>query len=558
MSLKFTVNGVEYDQETIEDYRHGRQTKQRKAIIDEWERQYDEYVHSDDYVPEFQNSSVKSDGTVVENVKELDSIADLDKITVEDFINWKYREYWNEANYRINAIVPTDGIAEVVRKIIFSASNIRLSQNHASKVQELAGDVIKYHAHNEESIYGAIKGMGTEFRSQPATLFLRGVGNFGEAPGDLGGAARYLSILGTPLLDYIYKELPYVDMNADDTGLMQPTYVPTPYPIALINFNQSIGTGESTYVAERDADEIIDWVEWLSDHDWKPKPYSGNYELGEVPRPISDTGSEAHFEPSNGYIYYNANVHFKVARDDINKKGKFDVITEFPPGTTPSAFIYNWKKRFKDTKLEKAVIDGRGKGRPTWIAVPTGVINKDGSNWFELGIRKARKEKLLIWDTYEEVMYLGRHEHLAKGWYDTRIKILTRKLKHDIKVLEDRNHRFDLIKEFVEQKMNDWKESEIEAYFTKFAEQNGGYQTQDEIDNGTKLTFEEQGHRDTIYVLGMPVRSLIPESIEKNDDVVKANLKEIRAIKKNLKNIKEFIFSEARRINQIQKDYFAE
>lgn len=555
--VSFNIDGFDYSEEEIETYKKGRQTKGRIHVITEWEKLFKDYKNSDEYVNEnIQNQTKNKNGDVV-NFDDISSIDGLDQITVDDFVNRFYRDYWNEQNRSRNAIVVSDGLSEVTRKIIYAAYKINLKPNQTHKFAELMGEVSKYHAHGDSSIEGAIKGSAAEFRSQPGGLLIKGIGNFGYAPGDTGAAPRYLNVKGTPALSHIFKDIPFIETNSDDTGLEQPNYVPTPVPYALINQNRAIGTGESTYIAERRANEVIDWVEYLASHNWQSKPYTGKYKFGEVPEPISDSGSTAEYNPKNGYVYYFANVHFGVDPKDINKKGNYDVITEFPPGIKANEFIDRIHKDYENTKYDRDLENGRGEDKPVWIAIPSGLISRrNHENWYTLKLQTARKEKIMIWDDDDNSMYKGTLEDLAEGWYRTRKKITGKRLQYQIHILQDQNHKLNLIKEFIENDMQTWKEKQIAEFFTKFSEENGVYQTENEQQNKIQLTPEEQGKRDADILLSMSARTFLPENLGKNELSRIANNDSIKELEDNYNNIQDFIFKEAREVLTEQNEFF--
>ena len=148
------------------------------------------------------------------------------EITVSDFINTKYKDYWIYSNMNgKNSISPKEQLPEVIRKIIYASYKIGIKENAERKTIELKGEVSKYHAHGDSSIEDSIKGVATAYKSQPSVRLLEGVGNFGSAPGDEGAAARYTSISGTPLMSAIYKDIPFVPTNIDDTGVEQASYI---------------------------------------------------------------------------------------------------------------------------------------------------------------------------------------------------------------------------------------------------------------------------------------------------------------------------------------------
>ena len=178
-------------------------------------------------------------------------------ISVTDFINTGYRDFWCYNNKGKNSIEPREGMPEVVRRVVYAAYCLNIKEHDEHKTIEVKGELSKIHPHSDSSLEDSIKGVATAYKSQPATRILQGVGNFGSAPGDEGAAARYTSVSGTPLLTAMYRDIPFVPMSVEETGVEQPEYVSCPLPLALINGQSAIGTGKSCYVAERDAREVI-------------------------------------------------------------------------------------------------------------------------------------------------------------------------------------------------------------------------------------------------------------------------------------------------------------
>lgn len=438
------------------------------------------------------------------------------EISVSDFINTKYREYWVYSNSNgKNAIDAREQMPEVVRKIIYAAYLLGIKPYDEHKTTELMGEVGKYHAHGPSSIEDSIKGVATAYKSQPAVRLLEGVGNFGSAPGDEGAAGRYTSVSGTPLLTRIYQDIPYLPFNTDDTGLSQPDYISAPLPLALVNGHSPIGTGKSCYVGERNAKEVVQWIDQLRKSDWDP-------EKSDEPAPMCVTGCKTWFEPSNGYIYYEAVVHEGVSADDISKRGKFDVITALPPKQSAGTVIPKLINKLP-TRVSKHVLDGSGKGRPTYIILPHGYLDPD--DYMKYGMRSARKESIFFWDHESNTMRSGGIIDLAKGWFYDRCNIVSLRLQDQIKSSEAKCHRFDLVKEFAERKMINWKSEEVVAHFMKL--------------------FPETGEEDASLVLGMPARSFLPESLGKNEMLRERELELQGKLHAMLGNVGDVVINEA-------------
>lgn len=452
----------------------------------------------------------------------------IKEMTVSEFINTKYRSYWDYSNKNgKNSVIPKEQLPEVVRKIIYAAYVLKIKERQERKTLELIGEVAKYHPHGNTSIEDSIKGVATAYKSQPAVRLLEGIGNFGSAPGDEGAAGRYTSVAGTPLLSAIYKDIPFVPFNTDDTGLEQPEYISVPLPIALISGISSIGTGKSCYIAERDAKQIIEWIDKLRMENWSDKI--------PAPDPMSVTGCKTWYNPDNGYIYYDAVVHYGVDIHDITKRGKYDIITVLPPKSTPQNVILKLQQKMPSRITDK-IINGSGRDNPIYIILPRGYL--DEKDFYKYDLRYARKEQIYIWDDNLNTMRRSNLIEIAKGWFEDRCKIVTKRLQKDIKSLEEQNHKFDLIKIYAEKGMTNWKSEDIIAYY--------------------KNILPETGEEDAQLVLSQPARAFLPENLNKNELQRQANNKNIKDLKHKINNIGDFIIQEAYEIIDKQEAFFSE
>ena len=450
------------------------------------------------------------------------------KISVKECIDVKYREFWNYSNSNgKNSIDAREQLPEVVRKIIFASYKLNVRENDEHKTNELMGETGKYHAHGPSSIEDSIKGIATAYKSQKAIRVLEGVGNFGSAPGDEGAAGRYTNISGTPLLTVIYKDLPFVPYNEDDTGLSQPEYISVPLPIALIGGVSPIGTGKSCYAAEREATEVINWIDRMRKSNWKNDIV--------LPNPMSVTGCKTWLNNDNGYVYYDSIVHYGVDYNDLNKPGKFDVIVALPPKVTPDIVIYNLNKKLP-TRVRDKILDGSGKGQPIFIIVPKGHIMEE--DFTKYAMRKARIEKIFTWDHTLETMRESSVKNVAKDWFDDRCSVVTKRLSKSVDTLEILNHKINLIKIFAENGMVKWSSKDIIKYFV-------------DLDN-------ENGEKDANIVLPQSVRAFLPENLERNELDRNKNLKEIKALQANIKNIEDFVIKEAYDVIKAQEKFFVE
>lgn len=474
-------------------------------------------------------------------------------ITVSDFINTRYRQYWEYSNKNgKNSISPREQLPEVVRKIIYAAYMINVKEHAERKTVELKGEVAKYHAHGDSSIEDSIKGVATAYKSQPATRLLEGIGNFGSAPGDEGAAGRYTSISGTPLLTAIYRDIPFVPKNTDDTGLEQPEYISCPLPMALINGMSSIGIGKSCYLAERNASEIIDWIDKIRKLNFDREKIDGKNIL--PPDAMSVTDCNTYYNNANGYIYYDAVVHWGVDINDLNKRGKFDIITNLPPKSTPQNVIYKLQNKLS-SRITNKIIDGSGKGRPTYIIVPKGYLKEE--DFSKYGLRLARKESIYVWHDKKNTMALSDILNIAKEWFEDRCSIVSKRLNEQKINYKANNHKIDLIKIFAENKMIDWTVDEVNKYFINLAKENDfhGFDI-DENHEVINYSYEEAGIRDANLVLSQSARTFLPENLKNNEITRTKNNKNIDIINKEIENIGDFVIKEARDIINAQNKFF--
>ena len=198
--------------------------------------------------------------------------------------------------------------------------------------------------------------------------------------------------------------------------------------------------------------------------------------------------------------------------------------------------VYNEKQKLPKRAIDK-IIDGSGKGKPTWIIVPKGYL--DEKDFTKYSMQSARKEQIYIWDEDLNTMKIANIYDVAKGWFYDRCEVVKRRLNSRIDTLNQLNHRIDLIKIFAENKMQEWESEDIYKYFINLAED------------------EKSGTEDANLVLSQPARIFLPENLDKNTIQKEKNDKEIKSIKKDIKNIGDFIINEAKEIIKAQEKFFA-
>ena len=97
-------------------------------------------------------------------------------------------------------------------------------------------------------------------------------------------------------------------------------------------------------------------------------------------------------------------------------------------------------------------------------------------------------------------------------------------------------HKIDLVKEFSEKHMIDWKSEDVIGHFTKL--------------------FPETGEADASLVLSMSARSFLPENLAKNEVLRQKEEKIQEELKEEIKEIGETVIKEAYDIIDKQERFF--
>lgn len=428
-------------------------------------------------------------------------------IKVSKFINTKYKDFWRDVNKNRNVFTPEEQLMAIEKRIIWGSYKIGLNTlNRPAKTQALMGEVIKYHVAADTSISDSIKGLAAEYKRQPAVRLLKAEGNMGSFQGDPGAPARYTSVSPTPILLSIFKDLEYVELIESESGVMEPSYISSPLPMAIINGFSPIGQGYAAYYDERRAGEVIDWIEELQTN---PK--------AKAPDPYSSAGAKT-YKAKNGYTYYDA---------VIVKDGKNDAIVALPPKVSPQIAMENLKTKL-GAKHDKNIVDGAGKNEDIKILIPRNVVKEE--DWTKYKLRTARREQHYIWDNELDTMRMSSLKEIAEIWLKERKVIVEKRLKAEIETTEKFIKRIDLIQEFVEKEMSKWNVDKIQKAF---------------------------GEEDSALVLSQTQRAFLPDSLAKNKIERPKYVDKIKENESNIKEIEKFILNEAREIIKEQEEFFA-
>ncbi len=154
-----------------------------------------------------------------------------------------------------------DGLKPVQRRILFSMfHNHRLSPDRPPvKSAKVVGSVIgEWHPHGDSAVYDAMARMA-QWWSLRAPL-VDGHGNFGSLDGDPAAAYRYTEARLTPIAVELLNELgkDTVDRQANYDGKdEEPLVLPARFPHLLVNGSTGIAVGMATNIPPHNLGEVI-------------------------------------------------------------------------------------------------------------------------------------------------------------------------------------------------------------------------------------------------------------------------------------------------------------
>ena len=249
-----------------------------------------------------------------------------------------------------------DGLKPVQRRILYVLHNMKLYPNTEKvKVQSIAGEVMKYHPHGDNSIADAIFRMGQDWVMRYP--FIEPQGNFGS-PDEKPAAPRYPEASLTPygalmLGSDLDKEITdYRDTY--DGRLQEPALLPSMFPNLLCNGQNGIAVAMTIETVTHNLVEVCEAIKLVA----KNPDISIDKIMKVLPGPDFPTG---------GYILGTQGIidYFTTGIGTIYLQGKADIseengskakimVTELPYNVSPSAFINDMEK-LKNTKKNEDI-----------------------------------------------------------------------------------------------------------------------------------------------------------------------------------------------------------
>ena len=154
-----------------------------------------------------------------------------------------------------------DGLKPVQRRILYAMyedGNV-FEKPHRKSAKAVGYIIGYYHPHGDISVYDAIVRLSQSWKMNVPLIDMQG--NNGSIDDDPAAAMRYtearLAKISSTMLEDIDKNCVEFTNNYDDS-LMEPTVLPTRFPLLLVNGATGIASGYATNIAPHNINEVID------------------------------------------------------------------------------------------------------------------------------------------------------------------------------------------------------------------------------------------------------------------------------------------------------------
>jgi DNA gyrase subunit A len=379
----------------------------------------------------------------------------------EPFTDLKQAAEERYLNYALSVITSRalpdvrDGLKPVQRRILYAmAQNLGLAAGaKPRKSAAVVGEVLgKYHPHGDAAAYEAMVRM-----AQPFALrypLVHGEGNFGSLDGDGAAAMRYTEVrlarVAQALLEDLESEtVPF--RGTYDATREEPVVLPAAVPQLLMNGSTGIAVGMATNIPPHNLGEVIDGLVAMIDHDADTKAL-----LKHVKGPDFPTGGEilnsraelrALYESGQGAVRLRG--EYKV--ETLPRGKRQVVVTSVPYNVNKAALVESIAEHVISRKLPH-IVDVRDESTDDVRIVCE--LKSDASAELAMAYLYKHTELSTTFNVNLTCLVptanplVGQPARLSlaeicRHFLDFRLEIVTRRLEHEKKKIEERLHILD-------------------------------------------------------------------------------------------------------------------
>ncbi len=338
-----------------------------------------------------------------------------------------------------------DGLKPVQRRILYAMYHDGNTWDHAyRKSAKTVGLVIgNYHPHGDSSVYDAMVRMSQDWKVRLPLIDMHG--NNGSIDDDPAAAMRYTEVrlakVTQVMEDDLDKDTVEMAPNFDDTE-NEPTVLPVPFPVMLVNGATGIAAGYATNMPPHNLKESVDAAIYRLNN-----PTCTLDELMEVlPGPDFPTG---------GIVQGKAGIRqaFETGHGRIVVRGKAEitetrtcnqiVITEVPYEVIKSNLV----KQMDEIRLGKdidGILDVRDESDRMGLKIVADIRKDSDANMILNYFYK--NTDLQIYYNYNNVTIINKRPvqvgliDLLDAFIDFRKEVVTRRSKYELAKMEARCH----------------------------------------------------------------------------------------------------------------------
>ena len=245
-----------------------------------------------------------------------------------------------------------DGLKPVQRRILVCIYNEIKNFSKLTKVSKIIGDTMgNYHPHGDNSITDTLVKMANEWEFNYPLI--KKHGNFGSPMGDPHAEMRYINAnISEFAIDAYFSEWTenITDFKLNYLGTKkEPEYLPSKYPMILINGSLGIGYGFKNEIPPYNFTEICEsTIKLIRDKDASVKLYPDSPNKNKIL--LEPNGKDDNFTSINEY----GKGKFKMrAWVNINKQENNTIIhiTSVPYRVTSDRVLLNLRELVRDKKI---------------------------------------------------------------------------------------------------------------------------------------------------------------------------------------------------------------
>jgi topoisomerase-4 subunit A len=338
-----------------------------------------------------------------------------------------------------------DGLKPVQRRILYAMYHDGNTFDHAyRKSAKTVGLVIgNYHPHGDSSVYEAMVRMSQDWKVRLPLIDIHG--NNGSIDDDPAAAMRYTEARLAKVTEVMESDLDKdtVEMapNFDDTE-NEPTVLPVPFPVMLVNGAEGIAAGYATNMPPHNLAECVD----ASVYRLQNPACSLNEIMEIIPGPDFPTG---------GLIMGSKGIRdaFETGKGRITVRAKADiiddrtcqqiVITEIPFGVIKKDMV----KKMDEIRLSKdidGILDVRDESDRTGMRIVIDVKKESDAKMILDYFYK--NTDLQIYYSYNNVAIIDKRPvqvgllDLLDAFLDFRKEVVLRRSKYELDKMEARCH----------------------------------------------------------------------------------------------------------------------